>query len=140
MDWTEALEIVVGRTGHDRYRELTADDHPDRDAWRRRLIALAGGPEPTAEYPPLLRQAANLAGAVVRVVAAAARGEPVRVHPAVYDERRIACRTCEHNGERPEGVRCTKCGCGGLKLELASEQCADDPPRWGRFTGPAAPP
>lgn len=27
-------------------------------------------------------------------------------------------------------TRCAKCGCGGLKLHMATEQCPDNPPRW----------
>jgi hypothetical protein len=54
-DWREHLEIVIdrsrngGRFGHERYRELTADTHPDHEAWRRRITEMATGivqPEP----------------------------------------------------------------------------------------------
>ena len=58
-----------------------------------------------------------------RVVAAMVNGEPIKVQPAIYYERLEICRGCEFNGERPAGVRCTKCGCRGLKLELATERC-----------------
>lgn len=43
MDWREALDVVVGRTGHGRFRSLCADDHPDRMIWRSRMIERATG-------------------------------------------------------------------------------------------------
>ena len=46
MTWQEALEIVMVRTGHEPYRRLTADDHPDREIWRARMIAKARGAPP----------------------------------------------------------------------------------------------
>ena len=46
MHWTDALEIIVARTRHERYRVLCADDHPDREAWRIRILAMAAEPEP----------------------------------------------------------------------------------------------
>jgi hypothetical protein len=132
VDWAEATELVIARTGHGRYRELTADDHPDHLEWRRRVVEKATGlPPGPAEYPSLFRQAANLAGAAVRVVVAAAQGGPVRVPPPVYYERLAVCRGCEFNGARPAGVHCTKCGCGGMKLEFATEACPVQKwPRW----------
>jgi hypothetical protein len=44
MTWRDALEIVVARNGHQRYRALVADDNPDtlqRDEWRRDLVRMA---------------------------------------------------------------------------------------------------
>jgi hypothetical protein len=124
VDWTEALEQVIRRTGHDRYRVLCADDHPDHAIHRRRVIEKATGATPIpATYPSLFRQAANLAGAMERVVVAAAKGEAVRVPIEEYSRRWQVCKTCEFNGMKPIGVRCTKCGCGGMKLELATERC-----------------
>ena len=60
MQWTEALEIIVDRTGHIRYRELTADDAPDHELWRERVLELAGQPappRPPIQYPTVQRQA-----------------------------------------------------------------------------------
>jgi hypothetical protein len=54
MDWPEAIEVVIARTKHERYRELCDDTHPDHPAWRRRIIALATG-EPES-LPLSLRQ------------------------------------------------------------------------------------
>jgi len=57
MTWEEALDIVVGGTGHGRYRELCAEDNPDvhqRDAYRGLVVGLATGepPAPTAPSDP----------------------------------------------------------------------------------------
>lgn len=43
MDWREALEIVVARTGNRRLRELTGDDQPDqvRESHRNLVVLLA---------------------------------------------------------------------------------------------------
>jgi hypothetical protein len=53
MNWTESLDIVVSRTGHERYRELCADANPDvgqRDAYRALMIRQATDePEPSPE-------------------------------------------------------------------------------------------
>lgn len=50
MNWREALEIVVSRSGHERYRELCAEAHPEHAAHRERVVAkaaaLAGRPAP----------------------------------------------------------------------------------------------
>jgi hypothetical protein len=43
MDWTEALEMMVARTHHERYRMLCADSHPDHEAYRVLMIRLATG-------------------------------------------------------------------------------------------------
>jgi hypothetical protein len=135
VDWTEALDLVVARTGHVRYRELCADEHPEHEIHRRRVIEKATGMPPTPEgYPSLFAQTRNLAGAVGRVISAVVQGQAVKVEPSVYYERLAICRSCEHNGEAPLGFRCKLCGCRGLKLELAPEQCPDNPPRWLKVT------
>lgn len=122
MDWPEALETVVGRTRHERYRALCADDHPDHAIWRAKVVAKATG-MPAPSYPSLAVQAGNAAKALGRVVAAVVQGERIKVEPAVYCERLAICLGCEFNGARPAGVRCTKCGCGSRKLEFATEEC-----------------
>jgi hypothetical protein len=57
---------------------------PRRDAARPAALATAPG----GAYPPLLEQAANLAGAVGRVVSAATRGETIAVPIYVLETRR----------------------------------------------------
>lgn len=124
MDWTEATEIVVARTGYRHYRKLVADDHPQREQWRQRMIAVATGEHVKA--PPLLTQASNLAGALGRIAVAAATGQTVFVDAAEAARRLDLCRACHHlvNG------RCLVCGCNQLKLQLKTEHCPLDPPRW----------
>jgi hypothetical protein len=130
MSWQEALEIVVGRTRHERYRVLCSDAHPDREHWRARMLALAEAPS----YPPLATQAANLAGAAGRVVGAIVRGEPVTVPAAVLEERQSTCAGCPRWDAAAR--RCRLCGCRtDLKLRLARERCPDRPPRWLEWEG-----
>jgi hypothetical protein len=50
MTWQQALDEIVSRTRHERYRELCADDWPGHEAWRAEMLRLAGEP-PT--LPPL---------------------------------------------------------------------------------------
>lgn len=63
MSWKLALEIVVARTGHNRYRWLCSDANPDEEARAayRRLVAFLAAEEETdveraarliAEDPP----------------------------------------------------------------------------------------
>lgn len=139
MEWSEALDTVVARTGHERYRVLCADDHPDHERHRRRMIERATGeaptPTPATPFPSPLRQAVNLAGAVGRVVVAAVQGGPVMVPPEVYAARRAICLSCEHNTARAVGaVACGRCGCGGAKLQLATEACPVG--KWTRYEEP----
>ncbi len=48
MDWSEALEIVVGRTGRDLYRRACSEDHGDHLAWRAEMIRQASDEPPPA--------------------------------------------------------------------------------------------
>jgi hypothetical protein len=48
MTWQESLEIMVSRTGHERYRELCAEEWPDHAAWRDLVIRQAQEPLPPA--------------------------------------------------------------------------------------------
>lgn len=80
-------------------------------------------------------------GAVGRAAGAVLRGEPVLAPAGVVAERRGICLPCEFNGHRDSGgIRCEKCGCAGLKLELATERCPLDPPRWSAVEQPRAGP
>jgi hypothetical protein len=131
----EDLELVVAATGHARYREVTDPAHPDyRPAYRevvaREAARLRG--EATPAEPPLPslgRQVAGLAGAAVRVVAAAVQGEAVQVAPEVYDARLAICRgdsgrpPCDRY--RASDGRCSECGCylPGAKAMMATEDC-----------------
>jgi hypothetical protein len=118
MDWTEALEIVIAETGHERYRDLCSDDHPDRDAWRANMVARATG-EPS--YPSYGAMARNALGAAARVVGAVATGQRVLLTQSEIDARLAVCTSCDRWDE--EKARCRKCGCAQFKLHLATEVC-----------------
>lgn len=92
---------------------------------------------PAAIYPPYIAMAKNAIKAAGRVASAVVRGEPIKVTPAVYYERLALCRGCVFH-DLARGA-CTKCGCGGLKLELATEECPLPGPekKWRRVEGPA---
>jgi hypothetical protein len=125
MDWPEALEIVVGRTGHGRYRALCGDDHPDREAWRWRMIEKAADAPAVPSYPPAARQAANLAAALwswaVSGFSMASDEEQSR--------RRSICAGCEHWDAAAR--RCRICGClTDHKIRMRTEHCPLASPRW----------
>lgn len=124
MDWREALELVVAHTRHEPYRANCAEEHPQHALWRARMVAraeaLAGKPVP--EYPPLAKQAANAVAAAGRVVAAVARGAPVRVAPEEAARRLEICRSCDRY-DAAQG-RCRACGClCAPKASLTTEVC-----------------
>jgi Family of unknown function (DUF6171) len=123
MDWTEALEIVIDRTKHERYRTLTADDHPDHVIHRRRVLEMAGGdPGPALHYPPVATMAGNLLGAIGRTVAAVATGQAVKVTQEEHDRRYSVCLECPELDK--EQNRCRRCGCAlALKPWLTRESC-----------------
>lgn len=52
MTWETALEIVVERTRHERFRVLCDESHPDHEGARRTVITLAGGTPPPLPDPP----------------------------------------------------------------------------------------
>ncbi len=53
MTWQDALDLVVARTRHERYRVLCHDKHPDHAIWRARMISQATG-EPIVEDPDVV--------------------------------------------------------------------------------------
>lgn len=117
--WAEALDIVVARTKHERYRALCADSHPDHEAWRAKMIEMAGKPK----YPPLREQAANLAASFWSWATDGFKfaGE------AEYRRRLDICLPC-HQYDADQG-RCRLCGCfTEAKLRLRKEVCPEG--RW----------
>jgi hypothetical protein len=58
MSWSDALEIVVGRTKHEAYRRQCSDENTspppnDRDAYRALMVRLASDPPNVpSQYPP----------------------------------------------------------------------------------------
>ncbi len=72
-------------------------------------------------YPSLIEQAGNLAGAIGRAAVAALTHEPIFVDADEISRRQAICDACEFYDAARR--RCTKCGCGGAKLALATESC-----------------
>lgn len=42
MNWETALDLVIARTGHERFRVLCADAWPDHAGYRRLVLHMAG--------------------------------------------------------------------------------------------------
>lgn len=110
MTWREALEQVVARTRHERYRWLTSDDNPDaaqREGYRASLI----------------QQASGALGAIGRAIGAAVTGEPVMMSQEEQERRWAICLACEHL----DGEQCKICGCHmPIKTWGAQEHCPID--------------
>jgi hypothetical protein len=124
MAWTDDLETVIGRTKHERYRVLTADDHPDHEIWRQRVTEMATGEPAPVSYPSTAAMAVSLWRAIKAFVASGGKVAP----KAVRAHRQATCDVCPHY--RRVDKRCGKCGCYSLKLYSAAEVCPDKPPRW----------
>lgn len=133
MDWPEALALVIERTRHERWRALCAEDHPDREFHRAKVLALALATGKPADYPGIAAMAGNLLAAAGRVVGAVATRAPVLVPDAVLAERKRLCVACPQFDEA--AGRCRLCGCWtDQKLRLATERCPIEPPRWTTWT------
>lgn len=96
----------------------------------------------SVQFPSLTKQAVNAGGAVVRVVRAAVKQQPIYVSDEMYEQRLACCRVCPHVWKSPKPgddfLRCQLCGCGlngrrRHKARLATEVCPDDPSRWIKY-------
>jgi hypothetical protein len=131
MTWQNAMQVVVARTRHERYRWLCSDENPDvasRDGYRRLVIKMAGG-DP-ASVPPVHVQAVNLWRSIKAFAKSGGKLAPKSVRAA----RQATCNVCPHW----TGFRCGRCGCTGLKLYSAAAECPDKPARWGAYKGEAS--
>ncbi len=119
MDWTEALEATIARTGHARYRELCHESHPDHLYWRARVIELETGAVPT-QYPPVAHQAVSVARALWDWAC-----DGLKLAPEAEYQRRLAtCEGCPLFDR--DQKRCAKCGCyTDYKLRMRSERCPE---------------
>jgi hypothetical protein len=137
MTYLEALEIIIAEDrSRLHFRKLCAESNPNieqRDGYRQLAIELAGGG--ATDPPSRMRQIASAAGAAGRAIVAAATGQPVLVSDEIRAARQAICDECEHWDV--ENRRCRKCGCYGLKLDLATERCPIG--KWERVTGPVEP-
>lgn len=124
MTWEQALEIVIARTKHERYRDLCADDWPDHEAYRAEMIRMVSEPP---SFPPMRTQAGKALVAAIRSAHAFLVSEPVRVLVKEQERRWSICLACEYL----DGGRCRICGCHmRAKTHLALERCPLDPPKW----------
>lgn len=129
MTWQEALEIVVARTGHARYRELTSADFPDefgRNEYRRMVTEMAvNAPVTPTSYPPV----ATMIGSLWREMLAFVRSGGQLASKEERARRRAICEVCSFWNAAAR--RCTQCGCkGDIKVYSLVAKCPDDPPRW----------
>jgi hypothetical protein len=137
MTYTEAMAAI---DGHRRYwyYDFHGSDREPNESRRRQVQAEAIELAKTwvkPEMPPLTTQAGNLAGAIGRTIKAAVTGQPVRVSPEERDRRWGLCMTCENL----VNDKCKLCGCHfRAKIELATERCPLDPPRWDRVENVSA--
>jgi hypothetical protein len=71
MTLDEALDVVVARTGHRRYRELCDPAHPNHLHYRELVLRLASAPapEPPASRPQSPLEKLPLAGDLVELAA-----------------------------------------------------------------------
>lgn len=121
MTYLEALKIIELSDPHAwRLRELCEDwsNIRRRDAYRHRVIEMAGGlPEP-AEFPP----AATMVRSAVNALAGFATSG-FKVADKAERERRLGlCYGCEFY--RADEGRCVKCGCVmNLKARIYSQHC-----------------
>ena len=117
MTITEALDIVVGRTGVERYRQLCDPEHPD---YREEYVdwIMSQAQQPAENFPPMRQQIASAAKAVVNWVTS---GAPIRTK-AEQESLLTICRGCEHFAADLQ--RCRQCGCAmPLKVRLDTEHC-----------------
>lgn len=64
IDWIAALDRVVARTGHGRFRALCDAAHPDHAAWRARVVGLAADPPGSGPARRPVAESAELARAM----------------------------------------------------------------------------
>lgn len=122
MKWTEAIELVIARTAHERYRELCHESHPEHEQWREIVVRRA---QDQSGLPPLRTQAANLGQSLwswaVSGFSMASDEE--------FSRRITICESCEH--WLPEERRCGKCACYmDVKALIKTSHCPLEPPKW----------
>lgn len=103
---------------------------------------LLGKPRQARQPAPAVQIAAtppSVGRQMVTVLSASARwlkaGRP-KTSAAGLQARKDKCGACPNwnpAGWMGKG-RCTLCGCSGLKLEWATEECPKRPPEWGPET------
>lgn len=127
MTWEEALEIVVAKTGVERYRWLCSEDNPSVRGWdgredfRRYMVELATG----QSFPPLATQIGNLFRSARLFAKSGFKLAPRDVRRA----RLAICQACPRY-DHAQG-RCLECGCANsAKVWIAADKCPLTPPKW----------
>lgn len=122
----EDLNLVIQRTGHTRYRELTDPEDSSYDPSYEELVRQEAARFRKEPYlPPTSVQIRNAMSAVGRAVQAVATGKPLYVSETVKAARLATCHSCDQY--RHSDDRCGACGCwqDGLlgHAALATERC-----------------
>lgn len=117
------LECPAVAANHPRFCQWVDPEDPGyKPGGADVLLAMAAGVAnrpPRPAFPPLARQAATLAGAVVRFAASGME----RASSEEKARRLAICGGCEHFTEG----RCRKCGCSlAYKVAMRSEHCPVD--------------
>lgn len=94
----------------------------------RRRSRLPKSTKPTPRPPSLIAKADHLIRATARIVAAAAKGDPINVSKSEREQRLAICRACKpywrERGNLGMGECMHEdCGCTRLKQRLATETC-----------------
>jgi hypothetical protein len=121
MTIDDALAKLEGTTDTRTLRRLAVDHLNPRIREQYAALILRLAVDPPPQYPPLATQLATAAAAATRAVTAAVTGQPIWVSTEEAERRQSICDVCPEWD--PARNRCTKCGCGGLKLSLATEAC-----------------
>jgi hypothetical protein len=93
--------------------------------------------KPGQKLPGLLIAAKNAAGAVARVITAAAAGQPVQVAEAEFQRRMSLCTACENFIK--ESQRCAKCACYLTSQVIGKARMATESCPIGKWRPPAVP-
>jgi hypothetical protein len=153
LTWEDALEIVVAKTKHEKFRALAAEAHPHHEATRQQLLAMADPTKYTyafhppqtynselppsklgaADYPSRATMAVNLAKSMGSAVFGWATGKGLTVDQSEVEWRLAICFQCPKFDQAQR--RCTICGCWtNLKNRLVSSHCPLPPeeggPKW----------
>jgi hypothetical protein len=125
LAWEAALEIVVAKTKHEKFRALAADSHPHHQATRQQLLAMADPTKYTyafhppqtynpslppsklgaADYPSTGTMARNLWREIKAFVRSGGKLAP----KALRLSRLAVCEPCEKWDSAQR--RCRACGC-----------------------------
>jgi len=122
MTYNEALDIVIAKTKHERFRWLCSEENPEHNIWRNKIIELAGG---KPDYPSKIQMLKNVAGTMGDVMKSVAQGKPLQASEEEYNRRKAICKDCPFFVLAHE--RCSKCGCYmKAKASLQAAKCPEN--------------